>query len=112
MNNGLMLVAMAGVMAGVMWAMGKHDEPEKAPAQSAPLPTTLPPTPVVIPPLPGGIDIPNLSLLKVPPSTIPIPGGSYIEGIGWCPPGMAYNLATKLCEPQFSTQGCEDCDHE
>lgn len=55
----------------------------------------------------------------VPPQQWPIPGGVEIQGIGWCPPGYAYNLATKLCEYQgfgVQTQGestgtcCASCE--
>lgn len=58
----------------------------------------LPPPPPPILPNPGagvpgvGVGVPPL------PITMPIPGGQYYAGYGWCPPGAVLNMKSGLCE--------------
>jgi hypothetical protein len=100
----------AGGALGYKLALDKRNaEPKPAPL---PIPTL---TPTNIPPI--TLPPPSNFAIGVPASPIEIPGGNYINGIGWCPPGWAYNLATQLCEPQSfptftRTTGCNDetCD--
>lgn len=64
-------------------------------------------------------------LLSVPPSPVQIPGGTYYDGHGWCPPGATFDAALGLCsfnstdysQPTFNpnflnaitTGDCEGC---
>jgi hypothetical protein len=71
--------------------------------------------PVFIPPqlqLPSPSALPPLSRISVPPSPIEIPGGNYINNIGWCPPGYSYSLASHMCEPDVWPTGTTGCDDE
>jgi hypothetical protein len=54
-------------------------------------------------PLPPGF---QFTLPPLPPSQIAIPGGTEIQGVGWCPPGYSYSLQSGLCEYDgYSTSG-------
>lgn len=103
-NGNTMLLGLVGIAAGagITYLVLRDRETEddsslpggrvgRRPAPQSP--SQLPPPPVA----PGSNNT-TVVLPPVPPSTVPIPGGTQIQGIGWCPPGYAYNLATGQCE--------------
>lgn len=97
----LFLLLGAGVGFAMGYQVGKDAEDESQPVT----PPALPPPPIQTPRVPGGYPYPGT--LGIPPVQWPIIGGTYIQNVGWCPPGMVYDLATKLCVPEISTQGFE-----